>query len=181
MTDWRAMVKAAIADGDAAEAKISARDLAALLKLPPDQRLRDPRVAGLLPADLERLRKSLSGEGHSQDDGNARIARQRHVLTTYIAGYVQALKAEVPSLTEALAYFFHDPSATATAIVDDMIAKPPPPTDEYEVGRFGRMRWRLRQPHDRRRAAHAALHRAARISHALHAARSDLAALSHKD
>lgn len=179
MTNWRAMVKAAIADGDAAEAKISARDLAALLKLPADERLRDPRVAGLLPAELERLRKSLSGE--MQDDRNALITRQRQVLSKYIAGYIQALKAEAPSLTEALTYFFHDPVAAATGIVDDMIAKPPPPIEQYEIGRFGRMRWRWRPSHDRRWAAHVALQQAARISHALHAARSDLAVLSRKE
>ena len=179
MTNWRAVVEAAIADGDAAEGRISERDLAALLKIPAEQRLRDSRVSSLRPSDLEKLRESLSGSQGRQDDGKARAARQRQILTAYVDGYVCALEDEASRLATALKPFFFDPGSAAAGIVADMIAQPPPPIAVYGVGQFGRMRsrWFRRWPPEQLRDAHAALQRAARISHALHAARRDIAAL----
>lgn len=154
--DWRKVVEAAIADGQAAATEISARDLKDLLALPPERRKAaidadDRRTRNLLPADKARLRDSCAPVQPGCIDpairAAARLAGQQHkvdVLMEYVATYAAQLEAGRDVFRTALDRVFRDGEAIADRVLADLLICPP--GHVYRAvfaGEYGECRWRV--------------------------------------
>jgi len=184
--DWRAAVDAAIAEGRAAAAELSARDLKALLALPPEKRKSaldadDLRARNLLPADKARLRESCvparPGSIDPAAQAAARLAERKHkiaVLMEYVATYEAQLDAAGTALGFALDRMFRDGEAIAERVLFDLqVGCPEHIYRSVFVGKYGSCRWWVSDA--ARQAAHAALREVSEI------ARLRLAALAEVD
>ncbi|MEI7606854.1 MAG: hypothetical protein WCJ64_05680 [Rhodospirillaceae bacterium] len=184
--DWRAAVDAAIAEGQAAAAEISARDLKALLALPPERRKAaldaagDLRGRNLLPDDRARLRDSFAparpGSVDPAAQAAARLAehgRKVAVLMEYVASYEAQLDAARDALAAALGGVFRDGADIADRVLRDLLVGSP--EDIYRAvaaDKYGAPRWWVSDA--AHFAAREALTSAMEIARLRHAARKEI-------
>lgn len=151
--DWRAVVDAAIKQGDVAEEKISERDREALLCLEIEPRREamgnpeDPRVKNLSRADADLVRESLGGPGKKPKRAKIdpikaaaeRRERERETLRDFQAAFRDRIAVARQTLEAALRRSHRQPEAVATAVLQALLVTPPPILlHRLDVARLGR-------------------------------------------